>query len=191
MAIAYRSNKVAAQRPCASCRQGGSDSLQSRRKSPMRGRWRSADKTVVDRSGRLDVIVNNVEISRWGTLANRRCRLGKHLYLDLLPVLYMCRSALPHIAEGPLAGSNWARRAGGVVLRAGRQISAYAAPPQRPAVAGTRSLALEEAKHGITAARREPSSIDETSLTMRRPAKIHGRSFSDRRGCGVVNERSR
>src|SRR5205809_230070 len=69
MAIAYRSNKVAAQQTLRLLQANGVDCVAVETDITDAGRCDQLIKTVVDRFGRLDVIVNNVGDFRWGTRA--------------------------------------------------------------------------------------------------------------------------
>src|SRR5207237_4554505 len=64
------------------------------------GRCDQLIKTVVDRFGRIDVIVNNVGDFRWGTLAESSLQDWEGIFTsNLLTVLYMCRAALRHMRK--------------------------------------------------------------------------------------------
>ncbi|OLE45783.1 MAG: hypothetical protein AUG46_11860 [Acidobacteria bacterium 13_1_20CM_3_58_11] len=159
MAIAYRSNKVAAQQALRQLQAHGADCVAVETDITDAGRCDQLIKTVVDRFGRIDVIVNNVGDFRWG-----------------LTVLYMCRAALPHMRKARWGriinlGAVGAERAFGQA-----KISAYAAA-KAAVVALSRSLALEEAKNGITVNVVNPSSIDENELTLEEARKIHDARF--------------
>jgi len=88
MAIAYRSNKFAAQQTLRQLQATGVDCVAVETDITDAGRCDQLIKTVADRFGRLDIIVNNVGDFRWGTLAessledwqgNRKWRLGLRL----------------------------------------------------------------------------------------------------------------
>src|SRR5260370_19221824 len=119
---------------------------------------------VVDRFGRIDVLVNNVGDFRWGTLAESSLEDWQSSFSsNLMTVLYRSRAALPHMRRGRWGriinlGAVGAERAFGQA-----KISAYAAA-KAAVVALSRSLALEEAKNGITVNVVNPSSIDEKEL---------------------------
>jgi len=141
------------------------------------GRCDQLIKTVADRFGRLDVIVNNVGDFRWGTLAESSLEDWQSIFTsNLLTVLYMCRAALPHMRKARWGriinmGAVGAERAFGQA-----KISAYAAA-KAAVVALSRSLALEEAKNGITVNVVNPSSIDENELTLEEARKIRDARF--------------
>src|SRR5882762_9582175 len=69
MAMAYRSNKVAAQQTLRQLQASGADCVAVETDIPYAGPFDQLINTVVDRFGRLDVIVNNLGYFRWRTLA--------------------------------------------------------------------------------------------------------------------------
>ena len=150
MALAYRSNKVAAQQTLRQLQATGVDCVAVETDITDAGRCDQLIKTVADRFGRLDIIVNNVGDFRWGTLAESSLQDWQGIFTsNLLTVLYMCRAALPHMRKARWGriinlGAVGAERAFGQA-----KISAYAAA-KAAVVALSRSLALEEAKNGIT-----------------------------------------
>ncbi len=177
MSIAYRSNKVAAQQTLRQLQATGVDCVAVETDITDAGRCDQLIKTVADRFGRLDIIVNNVGDFRWGTLAESSLQDWQGIFTsNLLTVLYMCRAALPHMRKARWGriinlGAVGAERAFGQA-----KISAYAAA-KAAVVALSRSLALEEAKNGITVNVVNPSSIDENELTLEEARKIHDARF--------------
>ena len=137
-------------------------------------------KTVADRYGRIDVLVNNVGDFRWGTLAESPVDEWTSIFdSNVTTVFYMCRAALPLMRKGRWGriinlGAVGAERAFGQA-----KISAYAAA-KAAVVAMSRSLALEEAKNGITVNVVNPSSIDEKDLTLEEAQKTQGCALSHR-----------
>ena len=150
IAIAYRSNKVAAQQTLRQLQAGGADCVAVETDITDSNRCDQLVKTVADRYGRLDVVVNNVGDFRWGMLGESSLPDWQNIFAsNLYTVLYMCRAALPHMRKARWGriinmGAVGAERAFGQA-----KISAYAAA-KAAVVALSRSLALEEAKHGIT-----------------------------------------
>jgi 3-oxoacyl-[acyl-carrier protein] reductase len=177
MAIAYRSNKVAAQQTLRQLQANGVDCVAVETDITDAGRCDQLIKTVADRFGRLDVIVNNVGDFRWGTLAESSLPDWHGIFTsNLYTVLYMCRAALPHMRRARWGriinmGAVGAERAFGQA-----KISAYAAA-KAAVVALSRSLALEEAKNGITVNVVNPSSIDVNELTLEEARKIRDARF--------------
>src|SRR5712691_8382540 len=177
MAIAYRSNKVAAQQTLRQLQANGVDCVAVETDITDAGRCDQLIKTVADRFGRLDIIVNNVVEFRWGTLAESSLQDWQGIFTsNLLTALYMCRAALPHMRK-----ARW----GGIIKLAvfcsarafaRAKISAYSAA-KAAVVALSRSLALEEAKNGITVNVVNPSSIDEKELTLSEARRIRDARF--------------
>jgi 3-oxoacyl-[acyl-carrier protein] reductase len=166
VAIAYRSNKAAAQQTLRLLQASGVESVAVEIDIADPARAEKLVKTVVDRFGRLDILVNNVGDFRWGTVSDSTLEDWQGIFSsNLMTALYMCRAVLPHMRRGRWGriinlGAVGAERAFGQA-----KISAYAAA-KAAVVALSRSLALEEAKNGITVNVVNPSSIDENELTL-------------------------
>src|SRR4030081_293620 len=69
VALAYRTNKSAAQQALRQLQAAGADCVAVETDISDPARAEQLVKTVVERFGRLDVVVNNVGDFRWGTLA--------------------------------------------------------------------------------------------------------------------------
>ncbi|HEY6946328.1 MAG TPA: SDR family oxidoreductase [Candidatus Acidoferrum sp.] len=177
IAIAYRSNKVAAQQTLRQLQVGGADCVAVETDVTDANRCDQLIKTVADRYGRVDILVNNVGDFRWGMLGESSLPEWQSIFAsNLFTVLYMSRAALPHMRKvrwGRIInmGAVGAERAFGQA-----KISAYAAA-KAAVVALSRSLALEEAKHGITVNVVNPSSIDENELTLEEARRIRDARF--------------
>ena len=177
IAIAYRSNKMAAQQALRMLQTAGTDCVAVETDITDAGRCEQLVKTVVDRFGRLDIIVNNVGDFRWGTVAESPLEDWENIFKsNLLTVVYMSRAVLPLMRK-----SRWGRiitlGAVGAERAFGQaKISAYAAA-KAAVVAFSRSLALEEAKNGITVNVVNPSSIDENELTLEEARRIRDARF--------------
>jgi 3-oxoacyl-[acyl-carrier protein] reductase len=177
VAIAYRSNKTAAQQTLLQLQANGADCVAIETDITDAARAEQLLRTVVERFGRVDVMVNNVGDFRWGTLAESSLEDWQNIFSsNLLTVLYTSRAALPHMRRGRWGriinlGAVGAERAFGQA-----KISAYAAA-KAAVVALSRSLALEEAKNGITVNVVNPSSIDEKELTREEARKIRDARF--------------
>ena len=177
VAVAYRSNKAAAQQTLRQLQANGAEcvAVETDISDPVRAE--QLVKTVVDRFGRVDVLVNNVGDFRWGTVAETTLEDWNGIFSsNLLTVLYMCRASLPHMRRGRWGriinlGAVGAERAFGQA-----KISAYAAA-KAAVVALSRSLALEEAKNGITVNVVNPSSVDENELTLEEARRIRDARF--------------
>jgi 3-oxoacyl-[acyl-carrier protein] reductase len=177
IAIAYRSNKAAAQQSLRLLQAGGADCVAVETDISDAVRAEQLIKTVVDRFGRLDIVVNNVGDFRWGTLAESSLEDWQSIFSsNLLSVLFVSRAALPHMRRGRWGriinlGAVGAERAFGQA-----KISAYAAA-KAAVVALSRSLALEEAKNGITVNVVNPSSIDEKELSLEEARRMRDARF--------------
>jgi 3-oxoacyl-[acyl-carrier protein] reductase len=177
IAFAYRTNKAAAQTALRQMQAEGTDCVAVETDISQPGRAEQLVQTTVDRFGRLDVLVNNVGDFRWGTLTESSLDEWKNIFdSNVMTVLYMCRAALPHMRKGRWGriinlGAVGSERAFGQA-----KISAYAAA-KAAVVAMSRSLALEEAKNGITVNVVNPSSIDEKELTLEEARKLRDARF--------------
>jgi len=177
VAIAYRSNKNAAQETLRQMQASGAECVAVETDITDAARAEQLVRTVVDRFGRLDVVVNNVGDFRWGALAESSLEDWQSIFAsNLLTVLYISRAALPHMRRGRWGriinlGAVGAERAFGQA-----KISAYAAA-KAAVVALSRSLALEEAKNAITVNVVNPSSIDEKELTLNEARRLRDARF--------------
>jgi 3-oxoacyl-[acyl-carrier protein] reductase len=177
VAIAYRSNKTAAQQTLRQMQSNGADCVAVETDISDAALAEQLVRTVADRFGRLDIAVNNVGDFRWGTLGESALEDWKNVFAsNLMTVLYVSRAALPHMRRGRWGriinlGAVGAERAFGQA-----KISAYAAA-KAGVVALSRSLALEEAKNGITVNVVNPSSIDENELTLNEARRIRDARF--------------
>jgi 3-oxoacyl-[acyl-carrier protein] reductase len=177
VAIAYRSNKAAAQQTLLQLQARGADCVAVETDITSAARTDQLVKTVLDRFGRLDIVINNVGDFRWGTLAESSIEDWDRVFSsNLSTVFYVSRAALPHMRKGRWGriinlGAVGAERAFGQA-----KISAYAAA-KAAVVALSRSLALEEAKNGITVNVVNPSSIDEKELSLDEARRIRDARF--------------
>src|SRR6266478_3830956 len=102
VAIAYRSNKAAAQQTLLQLQASGADSVAVETDITDAPRAEQLLRTVVDRFGRIDVVVNNVGDFRWATLAESSLEDWQSIFSsNLMTVLYMSRAALPPIRRPP------------------------------------------------------------------------------------------
>lgn len=177
IAIAYRSNKAAAQQALRHLQASGADCVAVETDISDASRAEQLIKTVADRFGRLDIVVNNVGDFRWGTLAESSLEDWQSIFSsNLWSVVFVSRAALPHMRRGRWGriinlGAVGAERAFGQA-----KISAYAAA-KAAVVALSRSLALEEAKNGITVNVVNPSSIDEKELSLEEARRMRDARF--------------
>jgi 3-oxoacyl-[acyl-carrier protein] reductase len=172
IAIAYRVNKAAAQMTLVQLQSAGADCVAVETDITQPARAEQFIKTVADRYGRVDVLVNNVGDFRWGTLAESAPDEWHSIFdSNVFTVFAMCRAALPLMRKNRWGrvinlGAVGAERAFGQA-----KISAYAAA-KAAVVAMSRSLAIEEAKNGITVNVVNPSNMDEKDLTLEEARKL-------------------
>ncbi|MBZ5702757.1 MAG: SDR family oxidoreductase [Acidobacteriia bacterium] len=177
VAIAYRSNKAAAQQTLRQLQSVGVDCVAVETDITVAARAEQLVQTVAERFGRLDVLVNNVGDFRWGLLAESSVEEWQGVFSsNVMSVLFMSRAALPQMRRGRWGriinlGAVGAERAFGQA-----KISAYASA-KAAVVAMSRSLALEEAKNGITVNVVNPSNIDEKELTLSEARRIRDARF--------------
>ena len=177
VAIAYRSNKAAAQNTLRQMQAAGADCFAVETDIANPARAESLVQTVLDRCGRLDILVNNVGNFRWGILAESSLEDWQDILTsNLHTVLYVSRAALP-----PMRRQRWGRIINLGAVGAERafgqaKISAYAAA-KAAVVALSRSVAIEEAKNGITVNVVNPSNIDEKELTLSEARRIRDARF--------------
>ena len=101
VAIAYRSNKGAAQLALRQLQALGADCVAVETDISQAGRAEQLIKAVVDRYGRLDVLVNNVGDFRWGTLGESSIEDWENIFnSNLMTVMQMSRAALPPMRKG-------------------------------------------------------------------------------------------
>jgi 3-oxoacyl-[acyl-carrier protein] reductase len=172
IALVYRANKAAAQTALRQLQAVGADCVAVETDITDPARAEQMVKTVADRYGRVDILVNNVGEFRWGTLGESSVEEWTGIFeSNVTTVFHMCRAVLPLMRKGRWGriinlGAVGAERAFGQA-----KISAYAAA-KAAVVAMSRSLALEEAKNGITVNVVNPSNIDEKDLTLEEARKL-------------------
>src|SRR5260370_520113 len=97
----YRSNKAAARQTPLQLQGSGPDCVAVETDIADAPRAEQLLRTVVDRFGRIDVVVNNVGDFRWGSLAESSLEDWQSIFSsNLMTVLYMSRAALPHMRRG-------------------------------------------------------------------------------------------
>jgi 3-oxoacyl-[acyl-carrier protein] reductase len=177
LAIAYRSNKVAAQNALRQLQAEGAECFAIEADVTNSSKVTFLIETVVSRYGRLDILVNNVGEFRWRLLSESTVEEWQEILTsNLLSVMYASKAALPAMRRqrwGRIInlGAVGAERAFGQAT-----ISAYAAA-KAAVVAFSRSLAIEEAKNGITVNVVNPSNIDEKELTLGEARRIRDARF--------------
>jgi len=173
IAISYRSNKAAAQNTLRQLQERGAECFAVEADSGDPAKVGFLVDKVVERFGRLDILVNNVGEFNWKPVAETSVEEWKNVIAsNLFSVFYASKAVLP-----PMRRHHWGRIINLGALGAERSfgqgtISAYAAA-KAAVVSFSRSLAIEEAKHGITVNVINPSNIDERELTADEARRMH------------------
>jgi 3-oxoacyl-[acyl-carrier protein] reductase len=173
IAVAYRSNKTAAQTALRQLQAAGVEcfAVETDVTDPEKAAF--LVRTVVERFRRLDILVNNVGEFRWKPVAESSVEEWQRvLASNLLSAFYVAKAAL-----APMRRQRWGRIVNLGAVGAERafgqaKISAYSAA-KAGVVAFSRSLAIEEAHNGITVNVVNPSNIDEKELTIEEARRIH------------------
>ncbi len=173
LALAYRSNKAAAQAALRELQAAGAEcfAVEADVTAPEKAEF--LVRTVVERFRRLDIVVNNVGEFRWKPVAESSVEEWHEvLASNLLSVLHVSKAALM-----PMRRQRWGRIVNLGAVGAERafgqaKISAYSAA-KAAVVALSRALAIEEARHGITVNVVNPSTVDERELTVEEARRIH------------------
>ena len=177
LAICYRGNRTAAQQTARQVQGRGAEALvlQADVTAPTQAARLVAG--TVKHFGRLDVLINNVGEFGWGTVVDTSVAEWERLVIsNLHSVFYMCKETLPVMRE-----QRWGRIVNLGAVGADRafgqaKISAYAAA--KAAVASfTRSLAIEEARYGITVNMVNPSNVDDQQMTREEADRVHDTRF--------------
>ncbi len=172
LAIAYRSNKAAAQNTLRQLQAEGVECFAVETDVTNPAKVNFLVETVLERYSRLDILVNNVGEFRWRLLGESTLEEWQEILAsNLMSALYASKAALPTMRRqrwGRIInlGAVGAERAFGQA-----KISAYAAA-KAAVVAFSRSLAIEEGKNGITVNVVNPSNLDEKELTLAEARRI-------------------
>lgn len=173
IAISYRSNKTAAQNTLRQLQERGAECFAIEADSADPAKVQFLVDKVIERFGRLDILINNVGEFNWKPVAETSVEEWKDVFTsNLFSVFYASKAALPEMRR-----HHWGRIINLGALGAERSfgqgtISAYAAA-KAAVVSFSRSLAVEEAKHGITVNVINPSNIDERELTAEEARRMH------------------
>ena len=177
VAVSYRTNKMGAQKVVNALRALGSDgwAVESNVTDPARSK--ELVEGVVRHFGRLDILVNNVGDFEWKPVFETTLEEWQAIVAsNLLSVFYVSKYALPAMRRqrwGRIInlGAVGAERAFGQA-----KISAYSAA-KAGMVAFSRSLALEEARNGITVNVVNPPIIDDKELSLEEAVRIADARF--------------
>lgn len=177
VAISYRTNKAAAQNTLRQLQAIGCECFAVEADATDAAQTEKLVSSVTERFGRVDVLVNNVGIFNWGTVAETTVEEWRRvLDSNLLSVFLTSKAALPVMRR-----QRWGRiiNLGAVGAERGfgqATISAYAAA-KAAVVAFSRSLALEEAKSGITVNVVNPPNIDDKELSLDEARRMRDARF--------------
>jgi 3-oxoacyl-[acyl-carrier protein] reductase len=172
IALSYRSNKTAAQNALRQLQSLGAECFAVQADAANPEQVEILLNTVIERYGRLDILVNNVGEFNWKPVSETTISEWQDVISsNLLSVFLACKAALT-----PMRKQRWGRIVNLGAVGAERAfgqatISAYAAA-KAAVVSFSRSLAVEEAKHGITVNVINPSNIDERELTVDEARRI-------------------
>ncbi len=177
VAVSYRTNKLGAQKVVNQLKALRAEAWMAETDVTNPDRVKELIEAVVQRFGRLDILVNNVGDFEWKpvfdtTLEEWHAVISSNLF----SAFYGSKYALPAMRR-----QRWGRiiNLGSVGAERGfgqAKISAYAAA-KAALVAFSRSLALEEARHGITVNIVNPPPIDDPALSLEEAQRIKDARF--------------
>ncbi len=177
IAVSYRTNQMGAQKVVELLKQAGASGLAVRTDVTDPVRTKELVETVCGHFGRLDVLINNVGMFGWKTVKDSTPE-GWHEVLasNLDSVFYACRAVLPAMRR-----QRWGRIVNIGAVGAERtfgqaKIAAYSAA-KSGMVAFSRSLALEEARYGITVNVVNPPAMDNKELTVEEAERMRDTRF--------------
>jgi 3-oxoacyl-[acyl-carrier protein] reductase len=177
VALTYRSNKLGAHKVVETLRSLRTDAWAAETDATVPARLKALIENVLQRFGRLDILVNNVGDFEWKpvfdtTLEEWHAIMQSNLY----SAFYGSKYALPAMRQ-----QHWGRIVNLGAVGAERafgqaKISAYSAA-KAALVAFSRSLALEEARHGITVNVVNPPIIDDQELSLEEAQRVADARF--------------
>jgi 3-oxoacyl-[acyl-carrier protein] reductase len=177
VAVTYRTNKVGAQKVVNQLKSYGTEGLPLASDVTDPTRAKEMTDAVLRHFGRLDILVNNVGDFEWKTVAESTEEEWNRIVVsNLYSVFYVSKSVLPVMRRqrwGRIInlGAVGAERAFGQA-----KISAYSAA-KAGMVAFSRSLALEEARYGITVNVVNPPIIDNKEITLEQAQRMTDARF--------------
>jgi 3-oxoacyl-[acyl-carrier protein] reductase len=177
LVVSYRTNKLAAEKVVNTLRGQGVEAAAMPTDVTDAARVKDLIETIVGQFGRLDILVNNVGEFEWKTVLDSTFEeWQKILASNLFSVFFTSKYALPvmrrqHWGRIINLGAVGAERAFGQA-----KISAYSAA-KAGMVAFSRSLALEEARYGITVNVVNPPVIDDKELSLEEAQRIADARF--------------
>lgn len=177
VAVSYRTNKLGAQKVVGAIQALGGTGLGIATDVTDAKRVKELVDAVVHHFGRLDILVNNVGVFEWKSVIDSSIDEWQAILVsNLYSLFYTSKYVLPVMRTqrwGRIInlGSVGAERAFGQA-----KISAYAAA-KSGMVAFSRSLALEEARHGITVNVVNPPTMDDKELSLEEAERISDARF--------------
>jgi 3-oxoacyl-[acyl-carrier protein] reductase len=172
VAVSYRTNKLAAQKVVNALRSMGAAGTALACDITDPARAKELIDAVVRHFGRLDILVNNVGDFEWKPVADSTPEEWHAILAsNLFSVFYASKYALPVMRR-----QRWGRIVNMGAVGAERafgqaKISAFSAA-KAGIVAFSRSLALEEARYGITVNVVNPAIIDDKDLSREEAERI-------------------
>ena len=177
VAVSYHTNRQATHRVVNTLQSLGSEALAIATDVTDPERVKELVSKVVRQFGRLDILVNNVGEFKWKTVMDSTAEEWQEMLAsNLYSVFHTSKAALP-IMRGQRwgrvinLGSVGAERAFGQA-----KISAYSAA-KAGMVALSRSLALEEARYGITVNVVNPPIMDDSELSLEEAERVTDARF--------------
>lgn len=177
VAVSYQNNRAAAEQTVQAVQTAGGRAFSVATDVTDPVRAGQMVRAVGERLGRVDILVNNVGNFAWKSVADSSTQEWQDvLSSNLFSVFYTSRAVLPlmraqHWGRIINLGSVGAERAFGQA-----KISAFLAA-KAGMVAFSRSLALEEARNGITVNVVNPSIHDDSELTVEEAARVKDARF--------------
>jgi 3-oxoacyl-[acyl-carrier protein] reductase len=177
VAVSYHTSRQAAQRVVSALQSLGSEGVAIPTDVTVPERVKDLVSKVVRQFGRLDILVNNVGEFKWKTVMDSTAEEWQDMLASNLYSVFHTSKAALHIMRGQRwgrvinLGSVGAERAFGQA-----KISAYSAA-KAGMVALSRSLALEEARYGITVNVVNPPIIDDSDLSLEEAERVTDARF--------------
>lgn len=177
VAVCFRTNRIGAQKVVAELKAFGAEGWAVPSDVTDAKQTRQLIDEVAGRFGRLDILVNNVGEFEWKPVAETTIEEWQAIIAsNLFSAFYTSKFALPYMRRqrwGRIInlGSVGAERAFGQA-----KISAYSAA-KSGMVAFSRSLALEEARHGITVNVVNPPVIDDKDISREQAERMSDARF--------------
>ncbi|MBI4467638.1 MAG: SDR family oxidoreductase [Acidobacteria bacterium] len=177
IALCYRANRAAAQQTAHQIQARAAETLVLQADVTVPGQVQKLVAGTLKHFGRLDVLINNVGEFGWGPVSESAVgEWERIIHSNLFSVFYMSKEVLPVMRR-----QRWGRivnlgAVGDERAFGQAKISAYAAA-KAAMVAFTRSLAIEEARYGITVNVVNPANVDDQELTREEADRIRDARF--------------